>query len=80
VVPLATDANLILITSPFGMETWEWPGIFDLYNVGTRRTEQDDGIMYTTFNMMKMEVCQLPKKNAMEERLQDPVHTRFFQQ
>ena len=61
------DANVALVTSPFGMKACEWPGITHRANK-TRRTYQEDGIVYTTSDMIKMEVLQLPSKDAKSER------------
>ena len=64
----SNDANLSLITTPFGMVANEWPGVHDQFDDLTRRTHEEDGILYTTIDMMKMEVLQLPSKNATIER------------
>lgn len=66
---MANHANLELKTTPFGMSAWEWPGIHVIHNANIRRTFQEDGVMYTTCDMMKMEVSQLPLSRFDNETL-----------
>ncbi|KAH0290942.1 hypothetical protein M436DRAFT_59945 [Aureobasidium namibiae CBS 147.97] len=55
VIPTSIDANLKLVTSPFGMATWEWPGFFETIGLVHRRTAHEDGFNYANFDVIKME-------------------------
>jgi hypothetical protein len=65
------NANVRLATTPFGMAAFRWPGVYDRFNGMTRWTPQEDGLLYATFDMVKMEVLQL-----LIERYNDQTLTR----
>jgi hypothetical protein len=60
------DANPRLTTSPFGMVAWRWPGVHDggYWGSRSRRSPQEDGLQYITWYMARMEVVQVPPKDA----------------
>jgi hypothetical protein len=62
------NSNPSLLTSPFGLMASEWPKMlppqFVHYEDETRRTPQKDGLLYSTFDMVKMEVLKLLSKNV----------------
>ncbi|KAG9599672.1 hypothetical protein KCU86_g3408, partial [Aureobasidium melanogenum] len=51
------NANPRLLTTPFGMVTWKWPGIHDgeYFDVKSRWTLEEEAPLYHTFYAMKME-------------------------
>jgi hypothetical protein len=65
------NANVRLATTPFGMVAFRWPGVYDQAGM-TRWTPQEDGLLYCTFDMVKMEVLQL-----LVKRYNDQTLTRF---
>lgn len=63
-------ANQMLLTSPFGMVAWKWPGIHEneYFDEMSRWTLEDDAPLYHTFYAMKMEVTNVLSKGATSKR------------
>lgn len=56
------SANPRVLTTPFGMVSWKWPGVHDseYYDQKSRWTVEEEAPLYHTFYAMKMEVVYMP--------------------
>jgi len=64
VIPTSINANLKLVTTPFGMATWEWPGYLETIGLVKRRTAHEDGFNYANVDVIKMEVWRLSQTDT----------------
>jgi hypothetical protein len=60
------NANPRLLTTPFGMVTWKWPGVHngEYFDEKSRWTLEEEAPLYHTFYAMKMEVVYTASKGT----------------
>lgn len=61
--------NQRLLTTPFGMVAWKWPGIHEseYFDQRSRWTLEEDAPLYHTLYAMKMEVGQMASRSTISK-------------